>query len=86
MVFTASLLRAQHKKGIVWKTSPQACLLCPWARHLRDASIFTWQTGGVPVLHRVTIVKLLTQHVVRGDSWVPTKAVRIVGDGATSHS
>ena len=24
------------------------------------------------VLHRVRIVKLLTQHVVRGDSWVPT--------------
>ena len=24
-----------------------------------------WQTGGPPVLHRVTIVKLLTQHVRR---------------------
>ena len=34
MVFTASLLGAQHKKEIVWKTSRQACLLCPWARHL----------------------------------------------------
>ena len=34
MVFTASLLGAQHKKGIVWRTSRQACLLCPWARHL----------------------------------------------------
>ena len=34
MVFTASLFGAQHKKGIVWKTSRQACLLCPWARHL----------------------------------------------------
>ena len=34
MVFAASLLVAQHKKGIVWRTSRQACLLCPWARHL----------------------------------------------------
>ena len=29
-----SLLGAQHKKRIVWKTSRQACLLCPRARHL----------------------------------------------------
>ena len=29
MIFTASLLGAQHKKGIVWRTSRQACLLCP---------------------------------------------------------
>ena len=28
------MLGAQHKKRIVWRTSPQACLLCPWARHL----------------------------------------------------
>ena len=34
MVFTAYLLVAQHKKGIVWRTSRQACLLRPWARHL----------------------------------------------------
>ena len=34
MIFTASLLGAQHKKEIVWRTSRQACLLCPWARHL----------------------------------------------------
>ena len=31
----------------------------------RDAPTFTWQTGGPPVLHRITIVKLLTQHVVK---------------------
>ena len=31
-----------------------------------------WQTGGLPVLHRVTVVKLLTQHVAKDDSWVPT--------------
>ena len=34
MVFTASLLGAQHKKGIVWRRSRKARLLCPWARHL----------------------------------------------------
>ena len=34
MVFTTSLLGAQHKKGVVWRTSRQACLLCPWARYL----------------------------------------------------
>ena len=33
MAFTASLLGAQQI-GIVRKTSRQACLLCPWARHL----------------------------------------------------
>ena len=27
-------LALSTKKGIVWKTSRQACLLCPWARHL----------------------------------------------------
>ena len=32
MVFTASLLGAEHK-WIVWRTSRQACLLCPSARH-----------------------------------------------------
>ena len=45
-----------------------------------------WQTGGPPVLHRVTIVKLLTQHVVKDDSWYPPVAVRLVGGGATSRS
>ena len=29
MVFTASLLGAQHKQRIVWRTSRQAGLLCP---------------------------------------------------------
>ena len=28
-VFTASLLGAQHKKGIMWRTSRKACWLCP---------------------------------------------------------
>ena len=34
MVFAASLHGAQHTKGIVWRTSRQAWLLCPWAKHL----------------------------------------------------
>ena len=34
MVLTVSALGAQHKQGIVSRTSRQACLLCPWARHL----------------------------------------------------
>ena len=34
MVFTAFLVGVQHEKGIAWRTSRQACLLCPWARHL----------------------------------------------------
>ena len=33
IVFTASMLDAQQI-GIVWRTSRQTCLLCPWARHL----------------------------------------------------
>ena len=44
MVFTASLLGAQQM-GILWRTSRQARLLCPWARK-RDASTFMWQTDG----------------------------------------
>ena len=34
LVFAAFLLGAQHQKGMVWRTSLQACLLCPWPRHL----------------------------------------------------
>ena len=29
-----SRLTLSIKKGIVWRTSRQACLLCPWAKHL----------------------------------------------------
>ena len=34
LVFTASLLDAQHFKGTVWRTSRQVYLLCRWERHL----------------------------------------------------
>ena len=36
------------------------------------------------LLHQVRIVKLLTQYVVRGESWVLTMAARLVGAGTTS--
>ena len=52
MVFTAYLLGAQHKKGIVWRTSRQACLLFPWARHLTGRLHFyvadMWLTRTLP--------------------------------------
>ena len=37
--------------------------------------------GIVPLLHQARIVKLLTQHVVKGDSWVSIKesALLMVG-------
>ena len=39
-----------------------------------------------PVLHRIIIVKLPTQHVVNATLGYPPVAVRLVGGGATSHS
>ena len=50
----------------------QDCLLCPWARHLTGRLRPMWQTGGLPILHRANIMKLLTKHVVKGNTWVPT--------------
>ena len=51
MVFIASLLGALHKKGIVWRTSRQACL-CPLARHLTGRLHFyvadRWRTRTSP--------------------------------------
>ena len=53
MAFTAFLLGAQHKKEIVWRTSRQACLLCPWARHLMGRLhlyfVDRWPTRTSPV-------------------------------------
>ena len=31
---------------IMWRTSRQACLMCPWARYLGDTSTFMWQADG----------------------------------------
>ena len=68
----ASLPGVQHKKGIVWRTSRQVCLFVPRQGTELDASIFMKHAGGVPVLNWVTIVELLSQHVVKGNYWVPT--------------
>ena len=55
MVFIASLLGSQRKKGIVWKISRQACLLCPWARHLTGRLhlyvAYMWPTRSSPGYH-----------------------------------
>ena len=52
MVFTASLLGAQHKKGVVWRTSRQACLLYSLARHLTGRLLLyvadRWPTRTLP--------------------------------------
>ena len=37
---------ALSKKGIVWRTSWQACWLCPWARHLTGCLYFYVATAG----------------------------------------
>ena len=39
------------------------------------STVYRNETHGIPVPHRVRIVKPLTQHVVRGDSWVPTNGI-----------
>ena len=62
---TISLLGAQHIKEIVWRTSRQACLLCPWARHLTGRLHLYVADRWPSRTSRVTIVKLLTQHVRR---------------------
>ena len=45
------------------------------ARNGMPSSLCGRQAGSLPLLHRVTIVKLLIQDVVRGESWVPTSLV-----------
>ena len=71
MVFTASLLGAQHKKRECGEQAGKlACCVLGQGTE-RDASTFMWQTGGPPVPNRI-IVKLLTQQVVKDDSWVLT--------------
>ena len=38
---------ALSKIEIVWKTSRQACFLCPWARQVTGCLDYcVWQTGG----------------------------------------
>ena len=70
MVF---LLGAQHKKRNSVKNKPASLLVVSLGKALNETSPpLCGRLGGLAVLHRVTIVKLLTQQVVKGDSWVPT--------------
>ena len=85
MVFTASLLGAQHKKRIAWRTSRQACLLCPWARHLTGRIHLyvadRWLTRTSPD-YNCEVANPACQTTLG----YPPVAVRLVGGGATSHS
>ena len=85
MVFTASLLGAQHKKGIVWRTSWQACLLCPWAGHLTGhLHLYVadrWPTRTSPD-YNCEVANPACQTTLG----YPPVAVRLVGGGPTSHS
>ena len=44
MVSIASLLGARHL-GRLYRKNWQACLWCPWARHLTGRPTFVWKTG-----------------------------------------
>ena len=72
MVSIGSLLGAQHKKGIVWRTSRQACLLCSWARHLTGRLYLyvadKWSTRTSPGYH----CEVAHPACRKGDSWVLT--------------
>ena len=85
MVFTASLLGAQHKTEIVGKTGQQACLLCSWARHLTKCLHLyvtdRWPTRTSPD-YNCEVANPACQEATLG---YPPVAVRLVGGGATSH-
>ena len=87
MVLTASLLGAQHKKGLAWRTSRQACLLCPWARHLTGRlHLYVtdwWPTRTSPGYHCEATHPAYRKRRFLGN---PPMTVRLEGDGATSHS
>ena len=68
--------RSAYKRDSV-KNKPASLLVVSLGKTLNGTPpTFMWQTGGPPVLHRITIVKLLTQHVVKDDSWVPASGSR----------
>ena len=85
MVFTASLLGAQHIKGILWRTSRQACLLCPWARHLTGRLHLNvadrWPSRTSPG-YNCEVANPACQTTLG----YPRVAVRLVVGGVTSHS
>ena len=71
-------------KGIVWRTSRQACLLCPWARHLtgrlRLYVADRWPSRTSPDYNCE-----VANPACPTTLGYPPVAVRLVGGGATSH-
>ena len=68
------------------ENKPASLLVVSLGKAIHGTPIFMWQTGDPPVLHRITTVKLLTQHMVKTTLGYPPVAVHLVGGGATSHS
>ena len=72
-------------KKRVWRTSRQACLSCPWARHLTGRLHLyvadRWPTRTSPD-YNCKVVNPAWQTTLK----YPPGAVRLVGGGATSHS
>ena len=85
MVFTATLLATQYKRGITWKTSRQAGLLCSWARHLTGRLHLyvadRWRTRTSP-----GYICEAANPACQTTLGYPPVVVRVVGGGATSHS
>ena len=67
------------KKGIVWRTSRQACLLCPWVRHLTGRLHFyvadRWPTRTSPGYNCEVANPACRK-----------RRLRLVGGGTPSHS
>ena len=80
-----SKYHAQHITGIMWRTSRQACLLCPWARHLTGRPHLyvadRWPSRTSPG-YNCEVANLACQTTLG----YPSVAVSLVGGGATSHS
>ena len=87
MVFTAFLLSAQPIKGIAWRTSRQACLLCPWERHLTERLRLyvadRWPTRTSPGYNCEVAHPACRNKATLG---YPPRAIHLFGGGATSHS
>ena len=61
----------KHKKQLKTIQFYRSPLIWPVGDHIRR-KILDRRKMCLPVLHRVRTVKQLTQHVVRGNFWVPT--------------
>ena len=78
------MLGAQHKKEIVWRTTRQACLLYPWARHLTGRLHLyvadRWPTRTSPD-YNCEVANPACQTTLE----YPPVAVHLVVGGVTSH-